>query len=782
MHTRRLIKVAVAVIVVGMVGGTNLVWGDNNWIQLDDGVAMGNVNALAIHESRLYAGSSSGVFVSEDGGNSWSLTSLDHAVSTLTVDGDTIYAGVWGKGVFRSDDAGLTWKSIRNGLRFHEHDGEQYYGEVRHILVTDNNIICVMYHNGTYTSTDRGETWHDISTEWPGGNGIHSMTEFDGYLWSSVSSSSMARSPDDGKTWEMLPHFDYGHVYDWAGLNGWLYVGGYEGVGVWNEGTQNWEYPMAGLPVGNYRGSKVLPYVLTLAVQDGRLFAGLYDKHGVYVFDSQLRTWTAAGLEGRSVSSFLSDGSALYAGTEEDGIHYLAKVTTFSPQEGNVEGGEPIAVLGRDFPLGTTVTIGGRLLTDLRVTNTLITGLTPPGVAGEVDIEVRFPDSSNSIVERRKFLYTHTPSTILTVTPSHGPPMGGGTGIVTGSAFARDAVVKIGENPATNVVVTPTLIHFMIPLGTVGTVDITITNPDGREWILRDGYTYDSFPAPSIDGIHPNRGPAAGGTEIIIRGHHFRDGAVVSIGAIQVEQLESFSATEIRLKTPPSTASAKNVYVVNPDGQEAEKIGGFTYTPPPAINNIAPNVGPTKGGTTVKILGGQFGVGDSIPEVTIGGVAVLSVTVKSSRELLISTPEASAPGTKDVVVRNPNGEEATLKGGFTYDDSLAVEPKEKLLTSLGYVKQTRLLQNYPNPFNPETWMPYQLATEAEVNIVIYDSGGQRVRTLKLGTQPSGLYLTQERAAYWDGRSDTGEWVSSGTYLYHLQAGSYSAAKKMIILK
>ena len=133
-------------------------------------------------------------------------------------------------------------------------------------------------------------------------------------------------------------------------------------------------------------------------------------------------------------------------------------------------------------------------------------------------------------------------------------------------------------------------------------------------------------------------------------------------------------------------------------------------------------------------------------------------------------------------MRNPNGEEVTLIGGFTYDASLAVEPKGKLLTSFGYVKQTRLLQNYPNPFNPETWIPYQLATEAEVTVVIYDSEGQQVRTIKLGTQLPGLYLTQEKAAYWDGRSDTGEWVSSGTYFCHLQAGGYSAAKKMIIVK
>ena len=782
MQTRRLIKVAVAVIVMGTVMGLKSAWAVNNWIQLDDGVVMDSVTSLAAHGFRLYAGSSNGVFISEDGGNNWVPTSFNDSVSTMTVDGDTIYVGTWGQGVFRSDDAGLTWKPIRDGLRFEEHDREIYYGNVRHILVTDNNIINVMYHRGTYTSTDRGETWRDISTEWPGGNGIHSMTEFGGYLWSSVSSSSMARSPNNGKTWEPLHHFDYGHVYAWAALNGRLYVGGYEGVGVWNETTRTWEYPMAGLPIGNRHQSDALPYVFRLAVQGDRLFAGLRYKHGVYVFDSQSETWSSAGLEGRTVSSLLSYGSALYAGTEEDGIYYLARVTTVSPQEGNIGGGQSIAVFGRDFPSETTVTIGGSPVTDLKVTNTLITGFTPPGAIGEADIEVHFSDSGNVIVERRKFLYTNAPSITLIMIPTHGRPMGGEIGAVTGSAFAPDVMVKIGDNPATDVVSTPTLIYFTIPPGPVGMADVTVTNPDGREWILESGYTYDPFPAPGISSIHPNRGPAAGGTEITLKGSNFRDGAVVSIGAIRVEQLDLLSPTEIRLKTPPSTANAKNVYVVNPDGQEAKKIGGFTYTPPLAITSIAPNVGVTKGGTSVKIFGRQFGIGDLTPEVTIGGVAVSSVTAKSSRELLISTPEASSPGAKDVVVRNPNGEEATLEGGFIYDDSWAVELKGKLLTTLGYVKQTRLLQNYPNPFNPETWIPYQLAREADVTVGIYDSGGQLVRTLELGSQPPGLYLTQEKAAYWDGRSNTGEWVSSGTYFYHLQAGDYSAAKKMIILK
>jgi hypothetical protein len=97
-------------------------------------------------------------------------------------------------------------------------------------------------------------------------------------------------------------------------------------------------------------------------------------------------------------------------------------------------------------------------------------------------------------------------------------------------------------------------------------------------------------------------------------------------------------------------------------------------------------------------------------------------------------------------------------------------------------KNFALRQNYPDPFNPETWIPYELAADASVEITIYNAGGQRVRTLRLGTQLAGLYLTKEKAAYWDGRSETGELVSSGLYFYHLQAGDFQATKKMLLLK
>lgn len=95
---------------------------------------------------------------------------------------------------------------------------------------------------------------------------------------------------------------------------------------------------------------------------------------------------------------------------------------------------------------------------------------------------------------------------------------------------------------------------------------------------------------------------------------------------------------------------------------------------------------------------------------------------------------------------------------------------------------SRLLPNYPNPFNPETWIPFELAQGSQVTIQIYNSLGELVRELELGYRHAGMYLNKERAAYWDGRNRSGEQVASGLYFYTLKAGSFSATRKMIVVR
>ena len=97
-------------------------------------------------------------------------------------------------------------------------------------------------------------------------------------------------------------------------------------------------------------------------------------------------------------------------------------------------------------------------------------------------------------------------------------------------------------------------------------------------------------------------------------------------------------------------------------------------------------------------------------------------------------------------------------------------------------EKTQLLANYPNPFNPETWIPYELATDTHVRLMIYNTQGVVIRTLQFGHQSAGYYVGRDRAAYWDGRNALGEQVASGLYFYQLETDEMSLMRKMVILK
>jgi hypothetical protein len=107
---------------------------------------------------------------------------------------------------------------------------------------------------------------------------------------------------------------------------------------------------------------------------------------------------------------------------------------------------------------------------------------------------------------------------------------------------------------------------------------------------------------------------------------------------------------------------------------------------------------------------------------------------------------------------------------------------ERILTVQAVPKHTIVLQNYPNPFNPETWIPYNLANDADVSIRIYNASGQLIQKLEIGRKSAGYYVTRSQSAYWDGRNESGEFVSSGIYFYTIQAGNFTATRKMVLLK
>ncbi|MFH1194250.1 MAG: T9SS type A sorting domain-containing protein [bacterium] len=105
-------------------------------------------------------------------------------------------------------------------------------------------------------------------------------------------------------------------------------------------------------------------------------------------------------------------------------------------------------------------------------------------------------------------------------------------------------------------------------------------------------------------------------------------------------------------------------------------------------------------------------------------------------------------------------------GKFKVNYSITTIKEEVVPTSFS------LTQNYPNPFNPSTVISFQLPVVSEVQLKVYDILGKKVATLINESKPAGNYEVKFDASN----------LSSGIYFYQLNAGSFTATKKLILLK
>ena len=123
------------------------------------------------------------------------------------------------------------------------------------------------------------------------------------------------------------------------------------------------------------------------------------------------------------------------------------------------------------------------------------------------------------------------------------------------------------------------------------------------------------------------------------------------------------------------------------------------------------------------------------------------------------------------VVGMIQGKNTTIVAGFLADTLL----RRTVVTAVeegGVPTEYTLEQNYPNPFNPSTTIRFGLPRATSVSLRVYNLLGQETVTLIDEEQPAGVY---------DIRFDASE-LSSGVYIYRLQAGDYVAAKRLTLLR
>ena len=101
-----------------------------------------------------------------------------------------------------------------------------------------------------------------------------------------------------------------------------------------------------------------------------------------------------------------------------------------------------------------------------------------------------------------------------------------------------------------------------------------------------------------------------------------------------------------------------------------------------------------------------------------------------------------------------------------------------LQTQVPQVAKSVLNQNYPNPFNPITTISFSIPDECNVDLIIYNIKGQKVKALVNNNLLEGNY-----SVVWNGFDESGKSVSSGVYFYKLSVNDKSqSVKKCLLLK
>ncbi|MCS7053839.1 MAG: choice-of-anchor A family protein [Ignavibacterium sp.] len=182
-------------LIVGTVGGNILRTTDNGstWNQINNSMTVGFIWSLVVKNNKIFAATEQGVFVSNDNGATWTMTSLSGKdVRALAKSNDgSLYAGTWGFGVYKSMDNGLTWSAVNNGLT----------NLAVHALTVDSygSVYAGTFGEGIFKSLNGGSSWTKLNV---GYNFIWSLAiTSTNRIVAGTYGSGVIYSTDLGQTW-----------------------------------------------------------------------------------------------------------------------------------------------------------------------------------------------------------------------------------------------------------------------------------------------------------------------------------------------------------------------------------------------------------------------------------------------------------------------------------------------------------------------------------------------------------------------------------------------------
>ena len=415
-------------------------------------------------------------------------------------------------------------------------------------------------------------------------------------------------------------------------------------------------------------------------------------------------------------------------------------VTGLSPTNGPAAGGTQVTITGTGFTGATDVHFGTIPASFLVDDDTTITVASPAG-SGIVDVTVTTPAGTSAVSNADKFTYNQIVApTVTGLSPSSGPSAGGTAVTITGTGFSGATQVEFGTTSATNLVVLDdTTIMATSPAGN-GVLNVTVVTPAGTSPASHaNEFTYTAVAAPSITGLSPTSGPAAGGTPVTITGTGFTGATQVEFGTIAATNLVVVNGSTITVDSPPGTGVV-DVTVTTPGGTSANsEADQFTFTAvtAPTVTGLSPTSGPATGGTAVTITGTGF---TGATEVDFGTTAATGLVVVNDTTITVNSPAGN--GIADVTVKTPNGVSAVSPAAqFSYQvtpfPSEPTAPTVVTLVRFGFHAQpTSLVLTFSSPLD---------ATRAEDvhNFMIVTLGGKGKNGNLVG------HVTPVRSAVYD---------------------------------
>lgn len=355
-------------------------------------------------------------------------------------------------------------------------------------------------------------------------------------------------------------------------------------------------------------------------------------------------------------------------------------LSALTPTNGTTAGGTTVTLTGTGFSAGATVRFGTAAATVVSREPTRLIVTTPTGSEGPVDVSViNFGNPASTLTGGFTYIAPAVPPTVTSVSPATATTLGGTVLTLNGTNFKASAEVTfdVGGDRRLGTAVTlvnSTRLTVETPAHVAGVADITVRNVvDDMSGTLTGQLTF--IAPPVLTGLTPATGLTTGGQTVTLTGTGFRTGATVRFGtALGTGVAVATDGLSLTVVTPSATLNGPvNVSVTNSDGQVSTLNGAFTYTyPAPTVTGLTPTFGRLDGGLAITIAGTNFLAPQALPdggtagvEVTLGGVAATSVTRTSATRVTAVTP-ANPAGTVDLVLTNPDGQQATFAQSFRY--------------------------------------------------------------------------------------------------------------------